>query len=360
MKRLLLASILPLLILFCEAQITAVGGEWTTNASWDCNCQPGDGDVVIIPSGVTITISNQFIDLSGNDLTITIESGGELALIDNNGSIFTGQGRIRFGGGTVLNIEAGGQISSTSDNFFVDLNGIEICNGVLGCFFSSIFPEYSPIFDDNPQTGPATISSGGTVPIELASFEAKVISDVVRLEWATSFEENFSHFEIEYANDLNIFEVIGAVDGVGQSLNLVNYSFDHSSPILGKNYYRLKAVDLDDSYEYFGPLVVEYNGDPELLLYPNPVANFQFNADINFQPERTLRMTILDHSGRIVLDQSTNQAKNQIELPPSTASGLYLIVVSDGELCAEASRLGKLRSAIKKVAKKRCIGKKLN
>ena len=40
------------------ATVTAVtnNGSWTTNATWDCNCQPASGDVIIIPVGITLSI----------------------------------------------------------------------------------------------------------------------------------------------------------------------------------------------------------------------------------------------------------------------------------------------------------------
>jgi len=61
---------------------------------------------------------------------------------------------------------------------------------------------YVPGRDPNPVNGPSSISeTGPSLPITLVYFEAESTFNQVILSWATSYEENFSHFEIEKSSN---------------------------------------------------------------------------------------------------------------------------------------------------------------
>ena len=116
------------------------------------------------------------------------------------------------------------------------------------------------------------------IPVELTSFTANVINKTVRLNWITATELNNSGFEIERMSILtsqvsNSWEKIGFVTGNGTSTEVSTYSFVDNHPAQGKNYYRLKQIDFDGSFEYSNIIEVDFILPIEFSLeqnYPNP------------------------------------------------------------------------------------------
>ncbi len=61
------------------------------------------------------------------------------------------------------------------------------------------------------------------------------------IEWQVTNEVNFSHYEKETSYDGSSFSTLGIAAATSNSI----YSYLHSHPIAGINYYRLKMVDID-------------------------------------------------------------------------------------------------------------------
>ena len=122
---------------------------------------------------------------------------------------------------------------------------------------------------------PGSLNFGqGNVPVELVSFNALLRNDKIILKWETATEINNFGFEIERTNDQTIWEKIGFVPGTGNSTENILYEFiDTKFELNSTNYYRLKQVDFNGSFELSE--VVEIN--PVLANnfsleqnYPNP------------------------------------------------------------------------------------------
>ena len=124
-------------------------------------------------------------------------------------------------------------------------------------------------------------TSGGTamikidrvsLPVELLRFEAEADGCDVLLNWLSASETEFSHYELERSSDGNQFDFVTRVDAAtDQEMNYQHFD-DEAAP---RNYYRLKMVDLDGSYEYSNIVIVvteceSINSD--WMIYPNPLS----------------------------------------------------------------------------------------
>jgi hypothetical protein len=129
------------------------------------------------------------------------------------------------------------------------------------------------------------------LPVELSSFSGIFQNGKVILIWKTETEINNYGFEIERtASSNNIdWKNIGFVEGYGNSNSPKLYEFADKSDLYGKNYYRLKQIDNDGSFEYSEivdvdvPLLKDY-----AILeqnYPNP-----------FNPETKIRFMLNDNT----------------------------------------------------------------
>lgn len=96
------------------------------------------------------------------------------------------------------------------------------------------------------------------LPIELIYFSGTYKSeyDSNVLEWLTATEMNNKEFQIEQSVNGQIWEVIGHVEGAGNSSTPIFYTFSHIS----KNrvtYYRLNQIDYDGKSEYSNIISIE-------------------------------------------------------------------------------------------------------
>jgi hypothetical protein len=112
------------------------------------------------------------------------------------------------------------------------------------------------------------------LPVELSSFTAKVLkSGGIKLDWRTETEVNNYGFEILRSAQDDDWQVLGFVEGHGNSNSPKDYSFI-DNVISGKYSYRLKQIDTDGSFEYSKIIEVDAGSIRGVLVleqnYPNP------------------------------------------------------------------------------------------
>ena len=145
------------------------------------------------------------------------------------------------------------------------------------------------IFSDMAEFGSINLSSNGAqdifygefgftiLPVELLTFEANQQQAEIYLQWKTGIETNNYGFEIQWTADKNFgkkfWEKIGFVNGHNNSSTEQEYSYVHSTPSSGINYYRLKQLDFDGHIDYsniiniaLSPLQLQDN----FCISPNP------------------------------------------------------------------------------------------
>ena len=57
----------------------------------------------------------------------------------------------------------------------------------------------------------------------------------MELEWVTATEENNSHFEIQRSVNGDIWETLGQLNGMGNTLSITTYNFVDVEPHVGVN-----------------------------------------------------------------------------------------------------------------------------
>ncbi len=117
-------------------------------------------------------------------------------------------------------------------------------------------------------------------PVTLLSFNASEAKGNVDLKWTTAQEINFKQYEVEHSLDARNWTNVGSIVGLGTSLGKVSYDYVHANPINGKNYYRLKLVDNDGTFEYSDVATVSISHNEGVEVFPNPVKD-QLNIKTN-------------------------------------------------------------------------------
>ncbi len=111
-----------------------------------------------------------------------------------------------------------------------------------------------------------------TLPVELVNFKGERINRDIQLSWTTASENNNDYFELHRSENAVDYTLVNTIDGAGNSNNLLDYIYndtDAKSDIT--NYYKIKQVDFDGNFEWYGPISVDPSDkEASLSLYPNP------------------------------------------------------------------------------------------
>ncbi|MEO1434996.1 MAG: LamG-like jellyroll fold domain-containing protein [Bacteroidota bacterium] len=154
------------------------------------------------------------------------------------------------------------------------------------------------------------------LPVELTRFTGTEQDQQVLLEWHTETELNNDYFEVQRSSNGLLFEAIGRVQGAGSTDLPQFYNLLDETPNFGDNYYRLKQVDFDGTYEFSEVVVVSVYPKGEALdLYPNVVSDLTI-LEWRSQTEGPDLIEIVDELGRIVkrVPIQTLRGANRIDL----------------------------------------------
>jgi hypothetical protein len=154
------------------------------------------------------------------------------------------------------------------------------------------------------------------------------------LTWSTTSETDNNYFNIERSADGIIWQVIGTVNGRGNSTVLTKYSFTDALPLAGTNYYRLKQVDVNGQYNYSPVKYLTFAWQWLVKLYPNPVQNYvvlEFNNDkeekANIVIQSVLGNSVFATQQQLVVGLN-HITLNQVQ---QLAAGTYMLVMQTTE-----------------------------
>jgi hypothetical protein len=169
------------------------------------------------------------------------------------------------------------------------------------------------------------------LPITLVYFNVKAEGKKAHLSWQTATEQNSDRFEIERSIDGLRFEKIGSVKAAGNSTTRIDYSFFDLAPKKGINYYRLKEVDIDNSFEFSEIKTAQFGDDVLFALYNNPTNGADIKVNTNASPST---LTVFDASGRKVKEVMMTSSNYSLSVA-GFANGTYLAVLNkDGKVIA--------------------------
>ena len=120
-------------------------------------------------------------------------------------------------------------------------------------------------------------SSSSPLPVEWLDFTATKQKLDVLLQWSTAQEKNTLDFTVQHSTDGSIFTDIITQPAAGNSNTVRGYSFVHTSPVLGYNYYRILQRDFDGKSSHSEIRKVEFTS--ELAEYTLQVLGNPIQAD---------------------------------------------------------------------------------
>lgn len=170
--------------------------------------------------------------------------------------------------------------------------------------------------------------SAGPTPVILSSFDAQRSGlNSVTVNWKTEQEINSKGFEIQRSSDNINFEPVGFVSSKNANSSLAQYySFtDNSNNIKGTSFYRIKMVDLNNTFDLSSIKTVKGSGlQAEVNVFPNPASS---NSKITIgNLSESTSVQVFDNTGRLV-QQISSTNSNSIELN-HLQKGSYFIKIT--------------------------------
>lgn len=174
-----------------------------------------------------------------------------------------------------------------------------------------------------------SVSAGNTLPVNLTDFSVRRSNGVNILNWSTQQELNTRHFVVERSTDGVAYTGIGQVAANGNGNVTRRYSYTDNHPVNGINYYRLRAVDNDNSYKFSDIRSIRNEGIADITVYPNPVRE-RLILSVNADKATSGQVVILDLSGKIVYSGKIKIPQGNTMVPVAAdaiASGSYIIKI---------------------------------
>ncbi|WP_123985228.1 T9SS type A sorting domain-containing protein [Taibaiella soli] len=185
-------------------------------------------------------------------------------------------------------------------------------------------------------TGSYTLNEFFTAnPLALTwvSFDGRAVNENAELTWATADEKNTATFDIEHSTDGASFERVATIAAKGTGNN--TYDFTDINTANGANYYRLKQVDNDGSFQY--SKVVKVNIGKETAaatvnFYPNPAKDV-----LNIATTGDVMVAIFNMNGVNVATQEVN-GNGQITVS-NLPEGMYICRVANANGVLQNSKI---------------------
>jgi hypothetical protein len=177
--------------------------------------------------------------------------------------------------------------------------------------------------------------SNSPLPVELISFEGIRRGHKVHLQWQTATEKNSSHFIVERTLDGETFTEIAKILAAGHSSQLLRYETYDESPIMGRNFYRLREVDINGEEQYSKLVGVDFsNEQPALTIHPNPSKQNDFQILYRAMTNGVAELSVFDVTGRKIFNSSFLVTENEMTERkvsiPDLKEGLYYIRITNG------------------------------
>jgi hypothetical protein len=271
----------------------------------------------------------KFLDNSSVEITAPFTLKNNSSMVAGDGTT-TSKAFIKFNGGSLTELDNSYISIANVNNYYFNWssytaggksfqttnNNINCGNGKNACSAPVVY-------------GPATlnfagVSSSAVLPVKLSAFNVALVAGQVSIDWTTDMEANASRYEIERSIDGINWNTIGTVKAKGNSSIVTKYAYNDMLKTSGNVSYRLKMIDLDETFTYSLIRTVKTTATVEMNVFPNPATNY---IVISAKDNEKKNIQLLNINGQIV--KQTSGAGNITLSVNECKGGYYFVKVSD-------------------------------
>ena len=161
-------------------------------------------------------------------------------------------------------------------------------------------------------------------------FDVGVNNDnTVVLTWNVT-EYNNKSFIVQHSINGNDWEDIAIVQSKNSAESMTDYSFTHRNKLSGKQFYRLKDIDIDTKATGVSPIktLMLENNKQAVTIWPNPATNHIQIANDNNAAYTNAK--VIDLTGKTMIEKKLDANINEItvsELP----TGIYIVKIENNK-----------------------------
>ncbi|MBK7940791.1 MAG: FG-GAP repeat protein [Flavobacteriales bacterium] len=167
----------------------------------------------------------------------------------------------------------------------------------------------------------------GVLPVELVQFTGWAEERSNELVWSTASEQGTARFLVERGTDPDVLAPIGSVTAVGESQNLVEYTFSDIDPPAGLAYYRLVIEDLDGGLQVSPLITIDRDRVIQgLVVAPRPTSD---HLHVVWTAPAAM-LELVDAAGRPHLRRTIASEDRYTDLHiGSLPLGIYVLTLTD-------------------------------
>lgn len=267
----------------------------------------------------------------------SIPAGGVNVTLSVTGGTATGGG-LDYTLNTTVNVPAGnydGSLAtslplnlSINDDLLVEVGGETINITILSAGNPLLVNDANCNGAIQATTTYQILDNDTVLPVELLNFWADNFSSSVKLWWTTTQERQSDYFEVQWSRDGNNWIEIGTVKAAEASSFLRKYTFEHQEA-QSTNYYRLKMVDLDKSYQYSKVIVMNKakDGQNNTTIYPNPIARGEKLSIEIPDNNAQAHIEIIDMLGKKHGEYQVASTQKIVLMNVPASAGIYIITI---------------------------------
>jgi hypothetical protein len=142
-----------------------------------------------------------------------------------------------------------------------------------------------------------------TLPVDLLNFNGSLNNETATLKWLVANEVNFARYELERSTDGVSFAKVATVDArrVAGQQQLYTQN-DNLIGLNGKFYYRLKMINIDNSFKFSNIVIVRLGKIGVTEIYPNPFME-SIKVEVVSKVNEVATVRIIDINGVQIVNQ---------------------------------------------------------
>ncbi|RZL69566.1 MAG: T9SS type A sorting domain-containing protein, partial [Pedobacter sp.] len=142
--------------------------------------------------------------------------------------------------------------------------------------------------------------------------------------WNVASQVNVKSYELEWRTDFTTYKKVTEQSAIeGKAI----YYAKHPSPLVGNNYYRIKAVDEDGKFDYSEEEVVKILNNQAVVMYPNP-AGKEVTIKLGYTA-KSARITLVNAIGVKVFENVIREAATYSFPVNLFAPGTYFVRITE-------------------------------
>ena len=168
----------------------------------------------------------------------------------------------------------------------------------------------------------------GALPIDVITIIAQPKNNGVEVKWTSKTETDMDRYEVERSSDGIQFTKQNTTAAIGNSSTPVNYNWFDAQPVIGDNFYRIKAFDKAGLTKYSTVVKVAIKGLPtSISVKPNPITGSTIGLQMNNIDKGTYTMVLYNDLGQKVYQTQVyhngGSAFKTIPISTAMANGTY-------------------------------------